>query len=143
MSERIKILDELIEMLERLIDNQGETHGWQESVAKDLKRERLNTLKEVRDLLIDEQPTLNENQMWMVWTNEFGIVTIGNKAECEKSYEQEKENYFSYDLTDVDESEIGHQVILAKLGKSCGLFECPDGLFEVKELDGTDLEEVE
>lgn len=102
-------------------------------------------IQEIANELVEalDQPTINENQMWMVWTNEFGVVAISNKAECEERYEQEKENYFSYDLMDVDESGIGHQVILAKLGKSCGLFECPDGLFEVKELDGTDLEQEE
>lgn len=61
MSELIKELDEQIEILERLINRQEDPQGLQ-ALSKDLKRERLSAFREVRDLIISEQPTLDKNQ---------------------------------------------------------------------------------
>ncbi|MDA9472070.1 hypothetical protein [Enterococcus sp. 5H] len=79
--------------------------------------------------------------MWMVWTNDFGIEAVGDEEQCRKIYEEKKEEYSKLNLPWIDESDKGDQVILAKIEKAFGYYEKPDGLFELEEHDGSDLEE--
>ncbi|MFZ4844524.1 hypothetical protein EQ871_14480 [Enterococcus casseliflavus] len=79
--------------------------------------------------------------MWLVYTEEYGIVQIGDQKECEERYEKEKEKYQDEALPYVDVDDMGHQVYLMKVEKTFGHYECPDGLFDLKELNGADLEE--
>ena len=78
--------------------------------------------------------------MWIVWTQQFGILELGNYQDCLKEYEKQKEKYGQEEFEFLDESDIGEQIILAKVDKAFGHFKKPDGLFALEEHDGTDLE---
>ena len=47
-----------------------------------------------------------EKKMWMVWTNNFGIEAVGDEEQCQKIYEEKKEEYSKLNLPWIAESYI-------------------------------------
>ncbi|WP_086348517.1 hypothetical protein [Candidatus Enterococcus clewellii] len=81
------------------------------------------------------------NGRWLVYSPDGDIECIGSREECLPVYEEAVEFYTSGDFSEIDESDEGYQVILAKLDTASGWFENPEGTFSFEEHSGTDFDD--
>lgn len=84
---------------------------------------------------------MDKSKTYIVWDKEDGLVAAGTYEECQKIYEEYVKSVESnfIDWSEIDESDIGDQLVLAKAERRFGWFGNPEGGLSLEELSGTDL----